>query len=375
VREEASPNEPVRRIPGDHEREPRDGIALCLSGGGFRAMLFHAGTLWRLSELGLLDELKRISSVSGGSIASGQLALAWPVAPGDFEKRVVDPLRDLASHTVDVRAAIVGLLLPGTTIAEQAAAIYKRRLFGGKTLQDLPDEPRFIFNATNLATGVLWRFSKPYMGDYRVGLIERPTVEIATAVGASAAFPPPLSPLRLKLPDTGWNLEGAQLADKPEFRKELALSDGGVYDNLGLETAWKSYKTILVADAGGSLKDEASPSRNMLLQMPRVATVVDGQVRALRRSQAIDSIADGTRTGAFWSIRHPIAPAPGALPADDKAILRLANMATRLKKTPPRTQDHLINWGYACCDAAVRHFYDKTLPAPKAFPYPSSGLG
>ncbi len=34
--------------------ELADGIALCLSGGGYRAMLFHAGAIWRLIELGLL---------------------------------------------------------------------------------------------------------------------------------------------------------------------------------------------------------------------------------------------------------------------------------------------------------------------------------
>ena len=43
-----------------------EGLALCLSGGGYRAMLFHLGTLWRLNELGYLPKLDRISSVSGG---------------------------------------------------------------------------------------------------------------------------------------------------------------------------------------------------------------------------------------------------------------------------------------------------------------------
>ena len=41
------------------------GVALCLSGGGYRAMLFHVGTLWRLNELGL-QELER-SHEQGGS--------------------------------------------------------------------------------------------------------------------------------------------------------------------------------------------------------------------------------------------------------------------------------------------------------------------
>src|SRR3990167_4758947 len=59
------------------EKPPEEGIALCLSGGGYRAMLYHAGALWRLNELGLLSQLKRVSSVSGGSIAAGVLALQW----------------------------------------------------------------------------------------------------------------------------------------------------------------------------------------------------------------------------------------------------------------------------------------------------------
>jgi hypothetical protein len=30
---------------------PKPGVALCLSGGGYRAMLFHLGVLWRLNKL------------------------------------------------------------------------------------------------------------------------------------------------------------------------------------------------------------------------------------------------------------------------------------------------------------------------------------
>lgn len=53
------------------------GIGLALSGGGFRATLFHCGALWRLNELGLLPRFDRVSSVSGGSITAGVLAVRW----------------------------------------------------------------------------------------------------------------------------------------------------------------------------------------------------------------------------------------------------------------------------------------------------------
>ena len=57
----------------------RAGVGLSLSGGGFRAALFHLGALRRLNELGLLHQLDSISSVSGGSIISAFLAcrLSW----------------------------------------------------------------------------------------------------------------------------------------------------------------------------------------------------------------------------------------------------------------------------------------------------------
>jgi len=70
--------QPVREpAAGDALAQPKPGIALCLSGGGYRAMLFHLGTIWRLNELGILRKLDRVSSVSGGSITAGVLGFAW----------------------------------------------------------------------------------------------------------------------------------------------------------------------------------------------------------------------------------------------------------------------------------------------------------
>lgn len=45
-------------------------IALCLSGGGFRASLFHVGVLRRLHELDLVKQIDSISAVSGGAVAA-----------------------------------------------------------------------------------------------------------------------------------------------------------------------------------------------------------------------------------------------------------------------------------------------------------------
>ena len=53
------------------------GIALCLSGGGYRAMLFHVGVLWRLNQAGYLAKTDRFSSVSGGTITAAVLGINW----------------------------------------------------------------------------------------------------------------------------------------------------------------------------------------------------------------------------------------------------------------------------------------------------------
>jgi NTE family protein len=60
-------------------------------------------------------------------------------------------------------------------------------------LRQLPDKPRFVFNSTNLQTGKSFRFSKPYIGDYRIGLIRNPDLPLALAVTASSAFAGPVA--------------------------------------------------------------------------------------------------------------------------------------------------------------------------------------
>lgn len=79
-------------------------IALCLSGGGFRAMLFHLGAIRRLAHEGWLGDVQRIDSVSGGSILAAHLALNWPAYCADATRASAD-LVSLAR--CDVRGRIV----------------------------------------------------------------------------------------------------------------------------------------------------------------------------------------------------------------------------------------------------------------------------
>src|SRR5258705_13084361 len=62
-------------------RKVEDAIGLCLSGGGYRAMIYHVGALIRLNEQGLFPQLKEFASVSGGSITAGAAPPGSPPPP------------------------------------------------------------------------------------------------------------------------------------------------------------------------------------------------------------------------------------------------------------------------------------------------------
>jgi NTE family protein len=381
-----STQSPVQLIATDFPlRRPQHGIALCLSGGGYRAMLFHLGALWRLNEAGYFKKLDRISSVSGGSITAGVLAMNWSKLGFDpagvaqaFAEQIVKPIRNLAGKTIDESSIIGGLLFPGT-VAEKIAKAYRKHLFGNATLQDIPnDPPRFVINATNVQSGALWRFMKPYMRDWRVGEVKNPAVELAMAVGASSAFPPVLSPARLKLRASDYSSPAASedLHFEP-YTTDVVLTDGGVYDNLGLETAWKRYDTILAGDAGRKMAPQKEPKSDWARHAYRINEIIDNQVRSLRKRQLIGSYKAGTREGAYWGIRTDIHNygLPDSLPCPFDQTMALARVETRLKRMEPVVQERLINWGYAVCDAAMRRHVDPTLPAPIEFPYSRSGVG
>ena len=132
------------------------GICLALSGGGFRATLFHLGALRRINELGIIGKLAAISSVSGGSIMSLCLAKAMidrPLQNGtmvNFDD-LVAKVHEITSYNLR-RQVVLNPLNWGPKLAERVAKQLARRVTD-KTLADLPQNPLFIFCATDMAFG------------------------------------------------------------------------------------------------------------------------------------------------------------------------------------------------------------------------------
>ena len=183
------------------ETADRTKPALALSGGGFRATLYHLGALKRLNELKFLYRFERISSVSGGSIAAGMLAAAWPqlkLVDGRFsnlDAEVIEPLRAFCRRDIDVQAVGWGAILPGKSIGDVLADIYED-LFAGARIEALPDKPQFVFDATNLQTGRLVRIQKVRLADYSIGEVPNQKCDWPSRLPPPALFRPCCHPSR-----------------------------------------------------------------------------------------------------------------------------------------------------------------------------------
>lgn len=371
-----------------NEEEVKKGVAIAVSGGGFRATLFHIGTFWRLNELGYLKKLDRISSVSGGSILTGQLATRWNTLTFDehgvatnFEDEVVTPLLKLCNKWLDVSTFTLGILNPFKSVAETLADQYDSNLYDCMKLSELPDEtqegiPEFIFYATNLQTGVSVRQTRLTISDYLLGYYHGHDMRVAEAVASSSAFPPVFTPFIYKTKLSQWERgKYSTFFDNEKMREKLILSDGGVYDNMGLQAA-SEYETILVSDAGAPMVRDKKTwlmRWSQVSKMKRVLDIAIEQSRAVRKKELIDWFEWQKRKGTYWGIAtnidHYELENPILKYSDEMA--KMKDVATRLKRFSKKKQGRLINLGYALTDTAMRKYVLPDDPGPGTLPRPT----
>ncbi len=132
-----------------------------------------------------------------------------------------------------------------------------------------------------------------------------------------------------------------------DYRRRLLLTDGGAYDNLGLETVWNRYQTVLASDAGAPFGLEVDPETAWHSQVLRALDVATNQARALRKRALIEDFTRGARQGTYCGIGTDIREyeLADALPVLPQHIGVLAKMRTRLSEFSEEEQRQLINWG------------------------------
>lgn len=322
--------------------EPKIGLAL--SGGGARAIAFHLGCLRALHRLGLLDRVVVLSTVSGGSVIGGYFHAQVNAKGGDFAafeanirallaRGLARPMcRKLFSWLglkVAAAFAMIGIVALGVTlikmlmkitrwIVPHALAAHFERfemrsplhrfasrttlleavlddlLFKEISLNGLPAQPHLVINATELRTGSAFRFGTKESGSWRWGKLYRNDASVAHAVAASAAYP-------LFLPAFDETLtfekDGALKASR------VILTDGGIYDNLGLGCLWPDRSpdvsfnvipvdTIICCSAGYGLRQEP-PSQFLFARMLSVFSAVFDRAQ----NAAIHRLHEAQRTG------------------------------------------------------------------------------
>ncbi|WP_299382219.1 patatin-like phospholipase family protein [uncultured Lacinutrix sp.] len=301
-------------------------IGLSLSGGGYRATIYHLGTLKKLKELEILDKVDVISTNSGGSITGATYGLhkdsfeAFEAVIRQGVKRSVIKgvlvswqfllvfattlfwmltilyllANGYAWSSFGLLIALVVVFLffqfnlfPISTLNEK---MYNTFFFNGKTLNDLRKDVRFAINATNLETGRLFTFSNDTMGDSVYDFpsdddepikFESDNFPIARAVAASTAVPFVFTPIKIDK-EFFSNTEDTKRA-KPR------LVDGGVYDNQGAHkiTQTKSAygsQIVIISDAGNTMPFK-NTYRNTLTMLIRTSDVFMNRIKNLQMVQ------------------------------------------------------------------------------------------
>ena len=348
---------------------------LALSGGGFRATLFHLGAIWRLNEMAMLPEVGRVSSVSGGSIVAGLLAVRWrrlrfeDRVAVNFSEEIVEPVWQFCSRNIDSAAFLFGLVA-GTWKLEQS---YRRHLVGESALRDLPDEPDFIFNAAHIETGRNCTLSKAGLHTWRLGDIEIPDLELAKAIAASSACPPFFPAVTLDL-DAGAfvQTEYADLFHRDDLKSRISLTDGGAYDNLGVH-AIRDCATMLVSDGSTPLHPTRGRwfARQFDHRITRPMSAAVEQTRAVRRSQVVGNFQSGRKEGTLWYANTDIRNYPIRSPFAIEPEWRdhFGSIRTRLNAFTDAEKSRLINWGYLMCDLSVRSYYRREKAPPSRLPF------
>ena len=333
-------------------------IGLALSGGGFRATLFHLGAIRRLNEFGVLSRVTTLSSVSGGSIVNGFLAsrLQTLLSGGisDFEATVSQPMREFCSLNIR-RWPALERFVPWMDNSAQLAQQYDRHLTGAKFLKDIPSAPLHIFCATDLAYGVNWMFKKVQCGDYQAGFQNTPEdLKLSTAVAASSCFPPVFKPMNLGLDPARFS-DGKATPGKIRDAtiRGMTLSDGGVYDNLGLEPVWKDHEFVLSSDGGGLFP--TGSDTGFASEIGRYIAIPENQALAVRKRWLISSFLTNKLKGTYWGIgssAYEYGVNQGY--SEELAKSCIASIRTDLDSFSKVEAAVLENHGYWLADAAIR---------------------
>jgi NTE family protein len=229
-------------------------IGIALSGGGIRAAIFHLGVLKWMAENNMLEDIVRISSVSGASLCVGLVyshsSHKWPTSTEYLSSvlpRIQKVLLKKDIQIITLRRLFLSPWWWSKKVNFLAKMMQKHWEITGN-ISDLGKNPLWYINCTTFETGKRFRISQENMGDYQIGYVDDPKLSIDDSIASSAGFPVFIGPYKLRTDKYVWKKSYYSKDDLTHPKdKYIHLWDGGVYDNLGLESVYKF-------DNGGSFR-------------------------------------------------------------------------------------------------------------------------
>lgn len=304
-------------------------ISIALSGGGARAMAYHAGVLKYFAEQNCFERIANISSVSGGSLLIGLIykenGNEWPSSE-KFLNEIYPKIRK-TMVSIDIQYELKKFIFykpwNWLYIFSRAKALSKvlENIWGvSAKLSQISSLPEWSINGTTIENGRRFRFKNNTFGDYETGYANANKFSLSQAMAVSAAFPGGIGPLVIKTKSYEWKKKpswnspnGSEKVISPNFKK-LHLYDGGVYDNLGTEPLFDSgsnkpkngNKNIFVSDAGKPLFRKKHSFRWNPNRFLRIMDITMDQARALRVRSFMSYLDSNKGHGGYSLIsQHP----------------------------------------------------------------------
>lgn len=379
-------------------------IGLALSGGGYRATVFHLGVLARMAEANLLDEIAMISTVSGGSLAIGLVFSAnlftWPDREQYKENCLHHAFHILTTQNLELNVILTALLRPFDLLNSRARIVSRniqRRWGIDIGLREVKYPPRWIINSTCFESSRNWRFENyaptfaaPRMGTSGIGYVRDPDILLSDALAASAGFPVAIGPLALSTDDYDWvnykpgSTREYESIPKPSY-KHFHLWDGGVYDNLGLEPLINfdssstdyNYRsgmdTLFISNASGRMKPRTYARGWKAID--RLISIPKYQIEALRSRDTIhrfhshDGIGRYFKTGnSCWKILRDADKTQDELKTICKDYLgpdevtKAADFSTTIRQLKSQEFHLLFRHGFEVADCTLHAYGAQEYP-------------
>jgi NTE family protein len=225
-----------------------------------------------------------------------------------------------------------------------------------------------------MAFGVDWVFQRSRIGSYQAGYVKPvPPWPLARAVAASSCFPPVFNPLPIGLVPEQLKGGRAKRPARDAAVRGLRLTDGGNYDNLGLEPVWQRAKVVLVSDGGSTF--DAEPDRNFIWRLSRYADILNNQVGALRKRWLIAHFILKQMEGTYWAVSSAAGHYEATSPGYSEQLVDdiISEVRTDMDAFSDAEQNVLENHGYIMADVAVRVHQRELVganPLPFSIPHP-----